>query len=124
MEKFRLVVAGGRDFNDFGLLTKYLDMVLKNAKGRSEIVIVTGKARGADALGEKYALLRGFTIQEHAADWDKHGKSAGYKRNEVMAKNSDATVAFWDGKSKGTEHMINLTRKYGNKLKVFKYGQD
>lgn len=115
---FKLVVAGGRDFSDYDLLKCKLDRLLANKK---DIVIVCGGAKGADALGEKYAMERGYIIQYFLADWDTHGKSAGYKRNKQMAMNSDATVAFWDGKSKGTKHMIDLTKTYGNALRVIKY---
>lgn len=40
-----------------------------------------------------------------------------------MAQNADALVAFWDGKSRGTKHMIDLADKYGLKVRVIKYEQ-
>lgn len=55
------------------------------------------------------------------ADWDKHGKSAGYKRNEEMARNADALIAFWDGKSKGTKHMIDIARECNLPARIVKY---
>lgn len=55
------------------------------------------------------------------ADWKGLGKSAGYKWNEQMAQNADALVAFWDGQSRGTKHMIDLACKYGLKVRVIKY---
>jgi hypothetical protein len=121
MDKFRVVVAGGRHFNQFELLTSQLDAVLGAKRLTHEIVIVSGKARGADQLGERYAKLRGYAVQEHHADWDGQGKSAGYRRNEEMAKNSDASVVFWDGKSVGSKHMVDLTKTYGNPIKVVSY---
>ena len=42
---------------------------------------------------------------------DVHGKKAGYLRNVDMAEYADALVAFWDGKSKGTGHMIDIVLK-------------
>jgi hypothetical protein len=30
-----------------------------------------------------------------------------------MAKASDALIAFWDGHSRGTEHMINFAKRRG-----------
>lgn len=121
MELFRVVIAGGRHFNDYPMLAKFMDNILREKVLTHRILIVSGKARGADSLGERYAQERGYTVQEHKADWDGLGKSAGYRRNEDMAKNSDATVAFWDGKSVGTKHMINLTKQYGNKVAVCNY---
>jgi len=70
---------------------------------------------------KKYANERGYPIKQFPADWNKYGKSAGYKRNEEMAKYADALIAFWDGKSKGTKHMIDLAKRYGLKVKVVIY---
>ena len=55
------------------------------------------------------------------ADWDKYGKAAGYKRNEEMARNADALIAFWDGKSRGTKHMIDLAKKYDLQARIVMY---
>lgn len=119
MDKFRVVVAGGRKFNNYSLLKRKLDLALTNIK--VPIAIVCGGAKGADELGRRYAIERGYQVLMFPADWDKYGKSAGYKRNKQMAMNSEATMAFWDGVSKGTEHMINLTKQHNNKLKVVMY---
>jgi hypothetical protein len=117
----KVIIAGSRDFDDYNGLCKYCDHVLQNQK---EIEIVSGTAKGADQLGEKYATERGYAIKKFPADWDKHGRSAGYIRNEEMAKYADALIAFWNGNSKGTEHMINLAKKYNLKIKVRNYGMD
>jgi hypothetical protein len=117
----KVIIAGSRDFNDYNELCKFCDHVLQNQK---EIEVVSGTAKGADQLGEKYATERGYTIKQFPADWDKHGRSAGYIRNEEMAKYADALIAFWNGNSKGTEHMINLAKKYNLKIKVRNYGMD
>ena len=122
MDTFRVVIAGGREFNDYELLKSKLDSLLKSKSLTHKIEIVSGKARGADALGERYAKEHGLQIHAFHANWDLWGKSAGYRRNADMAKNSDATVAFWDGVSKGTKHMIDLTSKSNNLLRVVKYG--
>jgi hypothetical protein len=97
---FRVIVAGGREFNNYALLRDKLDFALRN-KISEGITIVSGAARGADKLGEQYAVERGYNIDSHPADWDKFGKSAGYIRNKEMAQNADALMAFWDGKSRG-----------------------
>ena len=55
------------------------------------------------------------------ADWNKYGKRAGYIRNEQMAKEADALIAFWDGKSKGTKHMIDIARSKGLLIRVIRY---
>ena len=116
---FRVIVAGGRDFSDYEYLRNSLDFLLQNVTG--PIVIVSGTARGADKLGEQYAAERGYAVLRFPADWDRFGKAAGYIRNEQMAKNADALVAFWDGKSKGTLNMIDVANKYGRLVRIKQY---
>ena len=119
---FKVIIAGSRDFNDYSLLESNLDFLLSNKiKNGEEIVIVSGKARGADTEGEKYAINRNFSIEEHPANWNKYGKSAGYIRNREMALSADACVCFWDGKSKGTKHMINLAKEHNLLLEIINY---
>lgn len=115
----RVIIAGGRDFNDYDLMKRKLDALLANQTG---VVIVSGACpTGADKLGERYALERKLPVVQHPADWKQHGKSAGPRRNEQMAQNADALVAFWDGKSRGTKNMIDNAEKYGLKVRVVMY---
>ncbi len=116
---FRGIIAGGRDFNDYSLLSAIMDHLL--SKVDNSIAIVCGKARGADALGELYAKERGYPIQYFPADWERYGKSAGYIRNTEMAKNADALVAFWDGSSRGTKNMIETAQRYGLNIRIKRY---
>ena len=56
--EFKVIIAGGRDFNDFDMLKSSVDKLLKNVdKSKNDIIIVSGKAKGADSLGEKYAKI-------------------------------------------------------------------
>ena len=114
----RVIVAGGRDFTDFNLLCEKCDYYLQN---QEDIEIVSGVARGADMLAVRYAAERGYSVKEFVAEWDKLGKGAGYRRNEQMAEYADALIAFWDGRSKGTKHMIELAQSKGLKVKVVRY---
>ena len=63
----------------------------------------------------------GYSVKEFPAQWNEFGKRAGYIRNEEMAKYADACVAFWDGESKGTKHMIDLANKHKIEVRVIKY---
>lgn len=72
-------------------------------------------------MGEQYAKVKGYQIMYFPADWDTQGKKAGYIRNEQMVKNADALVAFWDGKSKGTKHMIDTAEKHGLPTRIIRY---
>lgn len=116
---FKLIIAGGRDFNDYDLLKSKLDRLLQN---KTDVEIVSGKARGADSLGERYAREMGYPIKEFPANWNKYGKSAGYIRNKEMAEYADGCVCFWDGDSKGTKHMIDLAEEKNISLRVIYYG--
>lgn len=109
-EPFKVIIAGSRDFTDYALMEGVTDNLLRN---KNLVEIVSGCARGADKIGQSYAAQRGYKVIKFPADWDRHGKSAGYIRNEQMAKYADALVAFWDGASRGTKHMIDLAKKYG-----------
>jgi hypothetical protein len=117
VKPLRVIIAGGRDFNDYEKLKKVCDRMLC---GR-EWVIISGTARGADQLGEKYAREHGFEIERHPADWDKHGKSAGYRRNRKMADRANAVVVFWNGGSRGTGHMIDIAKELGLPIHVESY---
>ena len=72
-------------------------------------------------MGETYAQSKGYDVKIMPADWGAHGRSAGYKRNQQMADISDALVAFWDGSSPGTKHMINLAKAKGLRVHVVSY---
>lgn len=113
----KLIIAGGRDFTHFKGALKRFDHFF--GKGVQEIV--SGGARGADKVGEYIAYERNILVTKFPADWDTHGKSAGYIRNSEMADYADALLAFWDGKSKGTKHMIDLATKSGLEVHVVRY---
>ena len=115
---FRVIIAGGRDFTDYELLCRKLDHILKNVQS---ICVVCGEAKGADSLGRRYAKEHGYDIDSFPANWEKYGKQAGYIRNKKMADNANALVAFWNGKSKGTAHMIEAARKEGLEVRVVRY---
>lgn len=119
----RIIVAGGRDFNDFDKLSKTLDGYICALPVNSEITIISGGARGADSLGERYANIHRdrIKLQIIPANWDKFGKSAGYRRNEEMAKIATDCICFWDGQSRGTQHMIHLAKQYNLKTTVISY---
>lgn len=114
----KVIIAGGRDFDNYDLLFQKCDKLLSR---QNEIEIVSGCAKGADKLGEKYANEKGYKIKRFPADWNLHGKSAGYIRNKEMADYADALIAFWNGQSKGTKHMIEIAKQCGLKVKVITY---
>lgn len=129
VSEIRIIIAGSRDFDNFYLLSTTVSAYLKNITGlnsNQRIVIVSGGARGADQLGERFAKIHRLDLKLFPAHWDAYGKSAGYIRNREMAKyaaevgDNGMLIAFWDGKSKGTKHMIDLAKQYNVKTLIIK----
>jgi len=121
--EIRIIIAGSRTFNDYDKLKAAVSDVIVRLKKQIddivEIKIVSGRARGTDRLGERYGNEHGYRVVEFVPDWDGLGKKAGYIRNVHMAEysvedgNQGVLIAFWDGESRGTMHMINIAKKYG-----------
>lgn len=115
----KVIVAGGREFDtfeDYEKLKAVLGYYL-SSRDPSEIEIVSGVARGADSLGERYAKEFGLAVKQFPADWDRFGKKAGPFRNAQMAYYADALIAFDTG-GRGTAHMIDLARRSELKIRV------
>ena len=114
----RIVIAGSRDYNNYDEAKEFIDSCLIDINKENEIIIVSGGASGADAIGERYATEKGFKIEKYAAEWKKYGRAAGPKRNKEMAEISDYVICFWDGKSKGTKSMIDYAKKCEKRVRI------
>lgn len=122
-EAFFCLVAGSRAFDDYDLLCSKLDELLSKQK---DVVIVSGGAKGADSLAERYAAERGYPRIIFPAEWDKYGKRAGYFRNRQMYEfiskaDKCGCVLFWDGKSRGTSHSIDLAAEFKVPCKMIRF---
>ena len=106
----RVIVAGGRNFIPSENDERWLITMLKALEATH---VISGCAKGADTFGETIAKKLKLPIMQYPADWNKFGKSAGYKRNIQMADNADALIVFEGGK--GTAMMIDIARKKGLK---------
>ena len=117
--KKRIVVCGCRHFSDKQLCFDTLDELLR---GETDVEIVSGHAKGADLLAEAYAKERGIALKVFPAQWDRYGKGAGPVRNKEMleyAREADPlVVAFWDGESPGTAHMMRIAAEKGVKVRI------
>lgn len=102
-EPITIVICGSREFNDYQQFEQVLNGLLC---GVNIARIITGGATGPDSMAVTYARKKGIKYDIMRADWSKHGRSAGPIRNTNMAKAAQATIAFWDEKSKGTKDMI------------------
>lgn len=116
-----IIIAGTRTFNEYPLLDVAVKNFIVENKIKRPVSIVCGMAQGADLLGKKFAENYNIPVIEMPADWETFGKSAGYIRNKEMAKISRYCICFWDKKSKGTKHMIDLAKEYNLILKVVEY---
>lgn len=116
----KIVIAGSRNFNNYDFLENKINELIKN-KQIDITEIVSGKAKGADFLGEKYASLNNISIKEFPANWNLYGKKAGFLRNQEMGNYADVLIAFWDGNSKGTKHMIDYMKSLKKQVFVFNF---
>jgi len=121
LPEFRVIIAGGRLFNNYDLMCQTADRILASKSKTHKITIVSGAAKGADTLGARYAQDNGYGLSTHYAIWETYGKSAGYIRNQEMADASDALIAYWDGQSRGTKHMIDIAEAKGMPTRIIKY---
>ena len=112
----RIVIAGCRNYTNYTEAKKYIDFCINKIKNEYELIFISGKCRGADELGERYAKENGYNIEYYPAEWEKYGRSAGPLRNKKMAEIADYVICFWDGKSKGTKSMIEKTKKLGKPI--------
>ena len=119
----KVIVAGGRDFNDYELLKETLDNFQQEYGNIAEVV--SGGARGSDKLGEQYANENNIPIKRFVPDWEGLGKKAGFVRNRKMGdyakEYNGMLVAFWDKQSKGTKGMIDYATKIGLESVVVHY---
>ena len=109
-----ICIVGSRGFTDYKVLSSVLGDLPMNCPIVSTAdtnQFICGGARGADSLGEKWANDHKLPTVSVLPDWDTHGKAAGFIRNVKMASLADVLVAFWDGKSNGTRHMLRTCRE-------------
>lgn len=108
----KTIIAGSRSITDYETVKQAV------ISSRFEITeVVSGTARGVDALGERWAIENGIPLKRFPANWSAHGKAAGPMRNQVMADYADALVLVWDGRSRGSADM--LARAVRGGLKIF-----
>ena len=107
----QVAVIGSRGFDDYELVSKTLSNI-------DITLLISGGAKGADSLGERYANENNIETLIFKPDWEKHGKAAGMIRNTDIVDNAEFIVAFWDEISKGTKDSITKAEKLGKKILV------
>ena len=127
MDKLRILVCGGRHFEDYDLLKTILEKVLNLKKlTPKDVEIVSGHCKGADLLGEKWAEETKASVKIFPADWVKYKKSAGPIRNKQMIDyingfENKMVVAFVSPNSKGTKQTVRLAQKNSIPLIINEY---
>jgi hypothetical protein len=119
----RAIIAGGRDYAVGPKERRWLDGI---HAALDISLVISGGAPGADAGGEKWANSREIELEVYPANWAKHGKAAGPKRNQIMANRleprcyedpGDVVILFPGGT--GTDSMRRIAKKRG--VRVIEY---
>ena len=117
--KARIIICGGRHFNDYDTLETLVDSVIaENALSIDEIEIISGHCEGADTLGEQYAKNHGLACILFPAEWSKYGRAAGPIRNSQMIEYASKSqnpivVAILSPRAKGTMDTVKKATKKG-----------
>jgi hypothetical protein len=111
-----LAIVGYRNFTDWSIFKETLDEFV--ARHGMPTSIVSGGAKGADAMGEQWARRHNLPIEILKPDWAKYGKSAGIRRNTDIINACTHVVAFPSNKGKGTQDSIQKAEKCGKVVMV------
>lgn len=120
MSEYVIAVVGCRDYTNYFKVDLWLDQTRppSDIVDRRRIRYISGGATGVDLIAKMYSEANGYPFTEYPADWDTHGKAAGPIRNKQMAEACNECIAFWDGKSRGTQNMIATCATLGKKVTV------
>ena len=105
----KLAIVGSR---------KLTQIVLDEYIPKEVTEIVSGGADGVDTIAKNFAIQKGIKFTEFLPQYHSYGKAAPIKRNEEIAQYADTALAFWDGKSRGTEYTIKFFKKLGKRVTV------
>jgi len=98
-------IVGSRNFDNREMMLEHIPA--------GYTTIVSGGAKGADALAETLANHLGLDVIVHKAQWDLYGKRAGPIRNQKIVDDSDALLAFPSKNGRGTQITIDMAKKKG-----------
>lgn len=110
----KLIVSGGRDYTNYTLVEKVLNQVYNEMFPKKITAVVQGGAKGADALGKRWAIENGIPYEQFDADWMRYGKAAGVMRNQEMLDESGECVVVAFPGGRGTFDMIRRAQRHNN----------
>ncbi len=105
----KLAIIGSRTITHFSIDSYIPDGVTE---------IVTGGARGVDALAKNFAERKSIRLTEFKPDYRRYKKGAPLMRNRLIADYADEALVFWDGRSKGTKYTRDLFLKMNKNVRV------
>jgi len=111
----RTIIAGSRGIVDI----RYVQWAVHHS-GIQISEVVHGGARGVDTLAGQWAAANNVPVKVFPADWNTHGKAAGFMRNQEMAAYAQALIAIWDGVSRGTQHMLQCAGNHKLRIHLYK----
>lgn len=114
----KLAIIGSRTFLDYGLMVK---SIKESFKLKDIELIISGGANGADKLAEQFADEFEIELKIFYPDWEKYGKSAGFIRNNLIISECDSVIAFWDGKSRGTKHSLDVAKRLNKNIEIINF---
>jgi RecJ-like exonuclease len=117
---YTLAVVGSRNVRNRVLVFEHLDVYRSE---HPDLAIVSGGAAGADTYAAEFAATYNIPLMVIKPDWDRYGRSAGFKRNHEIWDQADAGIAFWDGQSRGTAHSFDIAAKQGKPIEVVRTDQ-
>jgi YspA, cpYpsA-related SLOG family len=129
----RILITGSRNWTNRDTISRAIidaidhhgtHLITHNENGPTllwdQVTLVHGAARGADHIAGRIARAWGMRIEEHPADWDRHGKSAGSIRNTAMVQlGANVCLAFPIGRSIGTRHCMRLANAAGIPVRCY-----
>lgn len=107
----RIAIVGSRNLN----ITN-LEQYLPN----DVTEIISGGAKGIDTSAREFAIKNNIKLTEILPEYEKYGRAAPIKRNDLIVNAADVVFAFWDGNSHGTKYVINYCKKTNKPIKIFK----
>ena len=114
---YRVVVAGCRGYTDYKQAEQFINESLGD-RSPATLVFLSGGCRGADMLGERYAVEHGISVEQYLPNWRRYGRGAGVKRNREMVDSCDEVICFWDGTSRGTKSLIDYAHRMGKPVRI------
>lgn len=133
----KIAIVGSREFTDYSIVK---DIMTSFFSGVRITEIVSGGAKGADTLGKQYAIEKEISLKEFLPEWDnlshpdavikedrwgkKYDSKAGFRRNKLIVERADIIIAFWNGKSHGTKHTLEIVKKMKKWYIIYNYVTD